>query len=249
MNDYAKLVAHAAAKFTGRPAVLSPLLDSYCGWENKKSRFSSEPAKGDFRIILSAGGLLFEELEINLELEEKVNEDLKKGQDKGAKPSKEYEGRLKIAMQHGSKKLGDNNFKWSRDCSYEYAISTALSPLRHNFSVYWTNDDFLVIQARNLENPLLIASDVEDLLKFRLIPTEVIDVLEPALNVPFLKQILTAIKKKSNEVCSYVNAATETSDAKDVLSLLTCIPLKEGKKEFDFAKLKLDAEEAAGQSS
>ncbi|GBM09354.1 Serine/threonine-protein phosphatase PGAM5, mitochondrial [Araneus ventricosus] len=233
-DSYEIIVCHAN--------VIRYFICSYCGWENKKSRFSSEPTKGDFRIILSAGGLLFEELEIDVVLTRKENKDPNSKHE-------EYEGLLKICMQHGSKKLGENNFNWSRNCTYEYEISTFLSPFAHNLAVYWTDDDFLVIQTRYLESPLIKESKVEELRKFRLIPIEVIDVLEPALNVPFLKQILKAIKKKSNDVCSYVSAATAVPEANDVLSLLTCIPLTEGKKiEIDFEELAAEAE-AAGQSS
>lgn len=229
MNDYAKLIAHAAARFTAKPAVLSPLLDSYSGWENKRSRFSTEPTLGNFCIVLSTAGLLPDELDIEIELVEVPKDEGKKGST-GKKEEPEKEGFLKISLKHGSKDLRDNSFKWSRDCTYKFAIDKNLSEISSHFAAYWTNDDFLIIQARNLENKGAYRCGLRDLNKFKLIPTEVIDVLEPALNIPFLKQTLRAINKKSSEVFSYVNAATEVPDTQDVLSLLTCIPTKEEKK-------------------
>ncbi|KAF8764031.1 hypothetical protein HNY73_022152 [Argiope bruennichi] len=223
MNDYMRLVAHAAAKFTGNPAVLSPLLDSYCGWENKKSRFCSEPTKADNSVILNVSGLVIEEVKV------------------------EYDGRLKIHMQHDSKILGEDNFKWSRDCTYEYNVDDPLVPL---LAGYWTDDEFLIIQARNKESPFAAESNVENLQNFKLIPIDLINVLEPALNVPFLKQIMKSVKKKSSDVYSYVCSSTELSEANDVLSLLTCVPLTEDKKtEFDFEKLRTDPETIAEHSS
>lgn len=217
-----RLVAHAAVKYTGRPAVLSPLLDSCYGWENKKSRFSCEPAKYDIRTILSVSGVSTEELEVDYNRR-----------------------RLVICMKHGSKLMGDKNLKWKRDCTYEYRVHDEFV---HLLSAYRTDDDFLVIQQRQ-ENGAF-EKEVKELNFLKIIPIDLIQVLAPALNVPFLKQILNAAKKKSGEVCSYVNAATEVPEADDVLSLLTCIPLTENKKlDFDFEKEFGAEEPIAGQSS
>ncbi|GIY27329.1 hypothetical protein CDAR_391891 [Caerostris darwini] len=113
-------------RFSGKPVTLSPLLDDYDEWDNKRNLLSCEEV--NYRIVLNVDGLLFVEVKVVCD-----------------------EKRFHIQMKHDNRHLRkDREYAWNRDCTYEYKVPSTISV--NKLGAYWTDDQFLITQLRNAES-------------------------------------------------------------------------------------------------
>ncbi|GFW97756.1 hypothetical protein TNCV_1425191 [Trichonephila clavipes] len=126
---------------------------------------------------------------------------------------------VQVRMKHDSRELTEG-LKWSRDCTYNYKMPESSTCSTENLAAYWTEDQFLVIQPRGDESVYKGGCD-----EFRLLPIQLINILQPRLDEQFIRESLEVLVKKVREVHYYVKETTEVPEKNDILSLLKCVPL------------------------